>query len=287
MLIVNASPRTAGKTTDTAWLGHALQEHGFDVEGFDADHSKQFWDWSKAGKFAFPVHLKASARFHDEVELPAEKTSLVDCGHSENHPAIADTVFRVADLVILHMSPTRADWLRVAKPQEATPFKDIVLRSAVFRAGKKPPTHGCCSTGAPRAVSGTRTSTEATTARRDDQGGIHVFTTVIPSVGLFGRLMELPGGRGEGTAFGALVVEMKEQRAAAVGVNYRSSGRRRSGPSGRAWRPRPPRRSRAEVDGSAGAGADAVPSRHRGERRPGAAGRSRRSPTGPSRSPRI
>ncbi|MEV6456577.1 MULTISPECIES: plasmid partition protein [Streptomyces] len=210
MLIVNASPRTAGKTTDTAWLGHALQEHGFDVEGFDADHSKQFWDWSKAGKFSFPVHLKATARFHDEVELPAGKISLVDCGHSENHPAITDSLFKVADLVILHMAPTRADWLRVEKPPEATAFKDIVLRSSVFRADKKPPTTWVllnrCSPSSKRHEGMTKHYAE-----RMERKDWNVFTTVIPNVGQYAQSMNFPISGAKDTHFGDLVVEMKER----------------------------------------------------------------------------
>lgn len=210
MLIVNASPRTAGKTTDTAWFGHALQEHGFEVEGFDADHSMQFWDWSQAAKFKFEVHKQATARFHEEVKLPDGKISLVDCGHSENHPAITDSLFKVADLVILHMSPTRADWLRVEKPPEATPFKDIVTRSAVFRQDGKPPTAWVllnrCSPSSKRHEGMTKYYAE-----RMERAGWNVFDTVIPNVGVYAQSMNFPITGAKDTPFGELVVEMREK----------------------------------------------------------------------------
>lgn len=210
MLIVNASPRTAGKTTNTAWLAHALQEDGVDVEGFDADHSMQFWAWKKAGKFSFEVHKKATARFHEEVKLPEGKVSLVDCGHSENHPAITDSLFRIADLVILHMAPTRADWLRVEKPPEATPFRDIVKRSAVFRADGKEPNAWVllnrCHPNSKRNEGMTKYY-----ADRMERAGWKVFDTVIPNVGLYGQSMNFPISGAKDTHFGDLVEEMKEK----------------------------------------------------------------------------
>ena len=210
MLIVNASPRTAGKTTNTAWFGHALQEDGFDVEGFDADHSMQFWSWSQAGEFTFPVHKKASARFHEEVELPEGKITLVDCGHSENHPQITDSLFKVADLVILHLAPTEADFLRVEKPVEDTPFRDIVKRSAVFRADGKPPTTWVllnrCNPSSPRNKGVTKFYGD-----RMENAGWNVFTTVIPTMGHYALSMNFPIIGAKDTPFGDLVVEMKEK----------------------------------------------------------------------------
>ncbi|MEV5348948.1 plasmid partition protein [Streptomyces achromogenes] len=210
MLIVNASPRTAGKTTDTAWLGHALQEHALEVEGFDADHSMQFWDWARAGKFSFPVHRKATARFHEEVELPEGKISLVDCGHTENHPAITDSLFKAADLVILHMAPTRADYLRVEKPPEATPFRDIVKRSSVLRPDGKPPAAWVllnrCHPSSKRHEGMTKHY-----ADRMERAGWNVFDTVIPNLGLYGQSMNFPIVGAKDTHFGDLVVEMKEK----------------------------------------------------------------------------
>jgi hypothetical protein len=212
MLIVNASPRTAGKTTDTAWFGHALQEYGFEVEGYDADHSKQFWAWSQpgAGNFTFKVHKKASARFHEEVKLPDGKISLVDCGHSENHPAITDSLFKVADLVILHMAPTQADWLRVAEPEEGVPFTDMIKRSAVFREDGKPPASWVLlnrtSPSSPRDKGMTKYYAELM-----EDAGWNVLDTVIPNVGQYAHSMNFPVVGAKDSPFGDLVVELKEK----------------------------------------------------------------------------
>ncbi|MFJ2561262.1 MULTISPECIES: ParA family protein [unclassified Streptomyces] len=217
MLIANMSPRTMAKTTDTGWLSHALveDEEAYEVEGYDADHSKQFWSWSQPhkGNFAFPVHLMASAQFHKEVVPPTGKTiAMVDCGHSENHPHIADSVLRVADLVILHMSPTAGDWERIVEPEDATPFKDILARSAPLRAtGRKPETWVLLNRTVANAGS--------TGYYRDEmtKEGYNVFTTVIPRSE---RLADSIGAPVEGaakTAFGSLVTEMKQRGLLPVG----------------------------------------------------------------------
>ncbi|MGH3801827.1 MAG: hypothetical protein ACRDTD_17180 [Pseudonocardiaceae bacterium] len=206
MLIANVSPRTMAKTTNTAWLAHALREaeQEYEVEGFDADHSKQFWAWSKKGRFDFEVHLEASARFHTDVVLPEGKVSVVDCGHSENHPHITDSVLRVADLVILHMSPTRADWLRIAEPPDATPFKDILRRSAPLRSDGKPPTTWVLlNRTVPNAAS------TGIYRRKLENDGYNVFTTVIPRSETFAQSMNFPVVGAKKSVFGELVTESR------------------------------------------------------------------------------
>ncbi|MCQ4045810.1 plasmid partition protein [Streptantibioticus rubrisoli] len=209
MLIANVSPRTMAKTTDTAWLAHALaeDEEQYEVEGFDADHSKQFYNWGKEekGDFQFPVHLAASAQFHKEVVPPTGKSiGMVDCGHAENHPHITDSVLRVADLVILHMSPTGADWERIVEPPDATPFMDILKRSAPLRATKRMPTTWVL-------LNRTVANASSTGYYREEMAkeGYDVFTTVIPRSELFGQSLGFPILDARKTAFGALVTEMK------------------------------------------------------------------------------
>jgi hypothetical protein len=211
MLIVNASPRTAGKTTDTAWFGHALQEDGFEVEGYDADHSKQFWAWSQPGaNFTFKVHKKASARFHEEVEAPRRKISLVDCGHSENHPQITDSLFKVADLVILHMAPTQADWLRVESRRKASPFTDIDQAGRGVPGGRQAAHHlGAAQPHLPQQPRD-KGMTKYYAELMEDAGW-NVFTTVIPNVGQYAHSMNFPVVGAKDSPFGDLVVEMKEK----------------------------------------------------------------------------
>ncbi|MFF4607775.1 plasmid partition protein [Streptomyces sp. NPDC001339] len=217
MLIANMSPRTMAKTTDTGWLSHALveDEEGYEVEGYDADHSKQFWSWSKPAKggFSFPVHLKASAQFHKDFVPPTgKKIAMVDCGHSENHPHIADSVLRVADLVILHMSPTSGDWERIVDPEDATPFMDILRRSAPLRATRvMPPTWVLLNRTVANASSTGYYREEMT------KEGYEVFTTVIPRHERFADSIGAPVEGASKTAFGALVTEMKKRGLLPVG----------------------------------------------------------------------
>ncbi|MGP3691087.1 ParA family protein [Streptomyces sp. IBSNAI002] len=208
MLIANVSPRTMAKTTDTAWLSHALMESdaAYEIEGYDADHSMQFWDWSKQAPFDFEVHKKATAQFHEEFVPTPGRLSIVDCGHAENHPHITDSVLRVADLVILHMSPTQADWLRVSKPPEATPFQDIIRRAGLFRSSGKPPETWVL-------LNRTVTNASSTAHYRGEleATGWNVFTTVIPRAEMFALSMNFPVIGAKKSAFGALVTEMTER----------------------------------------------------------------------------
>ncbi|MGW3491548.1 ParA family protein [Streptomyces sp. NRRL F-5630] len=217
MLIANMSPRTTGKTTDTGWLSHALLEDAEDYEvvGYDADHSKQFWSWSRPekGDFAFPVHLQASAKFHVEVAPPmGKRIAMVDCGHTENHIFIADSILRVADLVILHMSPTAADWERICEPETAKPFKDILASSAPLRATGKPPETWVL-------LNRTVANASSTGYYREEMSkeGYSVFSTVIPRSERFGDSMGVPVEGAAKTAFGALVTEMKKRGLLPVG----------------------------------------------------------------------
>ncbi|MFD5906448.1 ParA family protein [Streptomyces microflavus] len=217
MLIANMSPRTMAKTTDTGWLSHALveDEEDYEVIGYDADHSKQFWSWSQPekGDFAFPVHLQADAKFHTKVVPPTGKTiAMVDCGHSENHPFVADSVLRVADLVILHMSPTAGDWERIVEPETAKPFMDILVSSGPLRATrKKPETWVLLNRTVANATSTGYYREEMT------KEGYNVFTTVIPRSERFGDSIGAPVEGAAKTAFGALVTEMKKRGLLPVG----------------------------------------------------------------------
>ncbi|MGP3691159.1 ParA family protein [Streptomyces sp. IBSNAI002] len=217
MLIANMSPRTMAKTTDTGWLSHALveDEEGYEVVGYDADHSKQFWAWSQQGKgnFSFPVNAQADAKFHTKVVPPTGKTiAMVDCGHSENHPFVADSVLRIADLVILHMSPTAGDWERIVEPETAKPFKDILASSAPLRAtGRKPETWVLLN----RTVA----NASSTGYYREEmiKEGYQVFSTVIPRSERFADSIGAPVEGAAKTAFGALVTEMKNRGLLPVG----------------------------------------------------------------------
>jgi hypothetical protein len=208
MLIASVSPRTGGKTTGTGWLAHALleAERDYELEVYDADHSKQLWKWARDGGFSFPVTHKPTARFHREVTVPDDRIVLVDCGHSENHPDITDSVLRIADLAILHMAPTQADFDRIVDPEEGTPFKDVIARTATYRPTKdKPDTWVLLNRCVPNAAS-TKHFREEMEAE-----GFNVFTTVINRSETIAQSVTFPVIGAARSPFGALVTEMQER----------------------------------------------------------------------------
>ncbi|MDO0929858.1 plasmid partition protein [Streptomyces sparsogenes] len=140
MLIANISPRSMGKTTDTGMMGHAFHEAGYRVQLWDADESEHLTQWSELAGFPFPVKHNASAKFAEEyTPLGEAGIDIVDVGHTENHPHIADSVLKVADLVLIHMEPSMADYQRVHQPRTSTPVKTMVGRSAFDRPSRTAP----------------------------------------------------------------------------------------------------------------------------------------------------
>ncbi|MGW2181234.1 ParA family protein [Streptomyces sp. NPDC001732] len=140
MIIANISPRSMGKTTDTGMMGHAFHKAGYPVQLWDADESEHLKQWSEIAEFPFPVHRNASAKFAEEcTPLGEGGIDIVDVGHTENHPHIADSVLKVADLVIVHMEPSMADYQRVHQPRTSTPVKTMVGRSSFDRPSRTAP----------------------------------------------------------------------------------------------------------------------------------------------------
>ncbi len=213
MLIANVSPRTGGKTTDSGLLAHALEETktkkaplGRRVKGFDADHSRQFWQWAQGAEFSFDVDLLASARFHKEYVLPDGQIGIVDCGHSENHPDITDSVLRVADLVILHMAPTAGDFERIVEPVDKTTLADMIKRSAPLRADGKVP---------PSVVLMNRTVANAGSTKRFrdmmEAENWDVLTTTIPRSETLAQAVGFPVHGASKGPFGALILELEDR----------------------------------------------------------------------------
>ncbi|AEM89010.1 ParA family protein [Streptomyces violaceusniger] len=210
MLIANVSPRTAGKTTDSGLVAHALlaAKTPYEVEGYDADHSAQFWDWAQKAKFPFTVHRQPLARFYRTLEKPTgpRYVGIVDCGHTENHPDIADAVLRVADLVIVHMGPTNADYERIVDPPDATPLYEIIERSAGSRPdGKHPKTWVLLNRCATNARSINHYRKEMT------EEGYKVFTTTIPRSEVLAQAVGFPVSAAAIRPFAPLVTEMEEK----------------------------------------------------------------------------
>lgn len=205
MLIANISPRSMGKTTDTGFMAHALHEAGYPVRVWDADESQHLYQWSlAAGGFPFPVEKNATATFHTDVEPLKDGIDIVDVGHTENHPHIADSVLKIADLAILHMEPSMADWQRVTQPRTSTPIADIVARSAFARPGRQAP---------PLWVLLNRVRTGVRSAKdiRDmmKEADWNLFTVMIPVRDEIKQATAFPVERAAHGPFGELVTEME------------------------------------------------------------------------------
>ncbi|MFD4392569.1 plasmid partition protein [Streptomyces sp. NPDC058495] len=144
MLIAFLKPRTMGGTTCSGLLTYALERAGYPVAAFDADESLQLLAWQRqAPDFPCEVVRADTPAFAETVypEMDPRRVAVVDTGHAENHPEIADSVLEVADLVILVISPTEPDYTRLTKPAKGVPLAKMIKRSASLRdSGEAPPT---------------------------------------------------------------------------------------------------------------------------------------------------
>ncbi|WP_406257517.1 plasmid partition protein [Streptomyces chartreusis] len=205
MLIANISPRSMGKTTDTGMMAHALHEAGYVVRAWDADESQHLTQWSEAaGGFPFPVEKNATATFATDVTPLQDGIDIVDVGHTENHPHIADSVLKIADLAIVHMEPSMADWQRVTEPRTSTAVAEIVARSAFTRADRKAPPL-CVLLN--RVRTGVRSAKDIRDMLRD--AGWDVFTVMIPNLDELKQATAFSVENASRGPFGELVTEME------------------------------------------------------------------------------
>lgn len=205
MLIANISPRSMGKTTDTGMMGHALHEAGYPVQLWDADESEHLTQWSEIAGFPFPVRKNASARFAEEyTPLGETGVDIVDVGHTENHPHIADSVLKVADLAIVHMEPSMADYQRVQQPRTSTRVETMVRRSALERPSRTAPPLWVLLN---RVRPNVRSEREIRDLLAEAQ--FNVFTVKIPVLDDIKQATGFPVERAARGPFGELVTEMQ------------------------------------------------------------------------------
>jgi len=203
--IANVSPRSTGKTTNSAWMCHALHERGRKVIGFDADDSRQFSRWQARGSYPFVVQQASTPAFHLNVPqmIPAgfeDGIGVVDVGHLEDHKAVGTSVLRLADLAIINLPPSMNDVERM----EELPLKEFIEDVAPNRADSKPPTTWVLLCKAPNGVS------EISQVRNYLlEGGYNVFTTVVPAVVKYMRTHEGSDIQAKGSVFDELVTEME------------------------------------------------------------------------------
>lgn len=205
VLIANISPRSMGKTTDTGMMAHALHEVDYVVRAWDADESQHLTQWSEAaGGFPFPVEKNATATFATDVTPLKDGIDIVDVGHTENHPHIADSVLKIADLAIVHMEPSMADWQRVTEPRTSTPVAEIVARSAFARPDRKAPPVWILLN---RVRTGVRSAQDIRNMLRE--AGWNVFTVMIPNRDELKQATAFSVDHAARGPFGELVTEME------------------------------------------------------------------------------
>ncbi|MDX2922273.1 plasmid partition protein [Streptomyces sp. NE06-03C] len=205
--IANVSPRSTGKTTNSAWMGHALYERERRVIGYDADDSRQFSRWQAAGAYPFVVQQAATPAFHINVPqmVPAgfeDGIGVVDVGHLEDHQAVGASVLRLADLAIVNLPPSMNDVERM----EELPLRQFIENVAPLRPDSKPPATWVLLCKAPNGVSEIKQVREYL-----EDEGYNVFTTVVPAVVKYMRTHEGSEITAKGSVFDELVTEMEER----------------------------------------------------------------------------
>lgn len=205
--IANVSPRSTGKTTNSAWMCHALHERGRSVIGFDADDSRHFSRWQAAGTYPFVVQQASTPAFHINIPqaLPAgyeDGVGIIDVGHLEDHQAVGASVLRVADLAVINLPPSMNDVERM----EELPMRQFIEGVAPVRMDSKPPATWVLLCKAPTGINETKQ------VRGYLEGeGYNVFTTVVPAVVKYMRTHEGSEIQAKGSVFDELVTEMEER----------------------------------------------------------------------------
>lgn len=203
--IANVSPRSTGKTTNSAWLCHALHERGRKVIGFDADDSRQFSRWQASGGYPFVVQQAATPAFHLNTPqmIPAgfeDGIGVVDVGHLEDHKAVGSSVLRLASLAVINLPPSMNDVERM----EELPMKDFLQDVAPLRMDSQPPATWVLLCKAPTGVNEIGQVREYL-----EEEGYNVFTTVVPAVVKYMRTHEGSEIQAKGSVFEDLVGEME------------------------------------------------------------------------------
>ncbi|WP_432003685.1 ParA family protein [Streptomyces sioyaensis] len=205
--LANVSPRSTGKTTNSAWMSHALHERGRKVIGYDADDSKQFSRWQAAGNYPFVVQQSATPAFHLNTPqmIPAgfeDGIGVVDVGHLEDHQAVGASVLRLTDLAIINLPPSMNDVERM----EELPTKEFIQNVAPLRMDSQPPATWILLCKAPTGVSELKQVREYL-----EDEGYNVFSTVVPAVVKYMRTHEGSEIQAKGSVFDELVTEMEDR----------------------------------------------------------------------------
>lgn len=120
--IINLKGGTA-KTTTAAFLMHAFAEAGYTVAGADGDvgvgkdgEVEGLHEWSKVARWTLPVIPMSEPNMHRRLPgVVGERWQIVviDTPPTRERRAIALSAARLADLVIVPMAPSPAEYVRL------------------------------------------------------------------------------------------------------------------------------------------------------------------------------
>lgn len=130
----------------------------------------------------------------------------MDVGHTENHPHIADSVLKVADVVIVHMEASMADYQRVHQARTSTPIKSMVGRSAFDRPSRTAPPMWVLLNRVRPNVRSEREIRELLT-----EAEYNVLTVKIPVLDEIKQATGFPVDKAARGPFGELVTEMQSR----------------------------------------------------------------------------
>jgi chromosome partitioning protein len=120
-----------GKTTSAVWLAFALHELGIPVLLADTDPAASALAWSdEAGGFPFGVIGLPSNRVHASLRSYAPGPNariVVDVPQMEDHKAIATSVGRITDKILVCTAPNRIEIERM------TPVRNAIEEVEVLR----------------------------------------------------------------------------------------------------------------------------------------------------------
>src|SRR5215469_13519369 len=145
--LLNLKPGT-GKTTSAVWLAHVFAEAGQEVLLVDADPSGSALEWSDLAAMdprlppsaAFPFRIVAlpSRRLHQRVPEIAhpDDVVIIDAPQLEDHSAIARSVMRYADEILIPCAPSPIEINRTTPVRdeitEVEELREKPVRSAVL-----------------------------------------------------------------------------------------------------------------------------------------------------------
>lgn len=203
-----------GKTTVATWLAAAFHNAGYQVALVDADPTMSALEWNDLAvhisgqKLPFPVYGLATpdlpARLRD-IRVPRDIT-VIDAPQMENHKLIVTAAARIADEIVLPVSPTPIELNRTS------PARRRIHEIAGSDAGGQPPNWSDASTRPRVSVLLNRCITNALStgeARRElTRIGFHVLTSQIPRLELYAQSLGDSDLRTTGTTFEQLAYEL-------------------------------------------------------------------------------